>query len=70
MQFLYLKNIKYHEGEIFYEKITRALQKSKFKPIDNNRKVYYMKEEDARTSSPTTIEEELDSIFHTLGYSL
>ncbi len=39
------------------------------KPIDNNRKVYYMKEEDARIASPTTIEEELDSIFHTLGYS-
>ena len=38
------------------------------KPIDNNRKVYYMKE-DARTYSPTIIEEELDSIFHTLGYS-
>lgn len=38
------------------------------KPIDNNRKVYYMKE-NTRTISPTTIEEELDSIFHTLGYS-
>ena len=38
------------------------------KPIDNNRKVYYMKE-DTRVYQPATIEEELDSIFHTLGYS-
>ena len=38
------------------------------KPIDNNRKVYYMKE-DTRVYQPATIKEELDSIFHTLGYS-
>lgn len=38
------------------------------KPKDNNKKVYYMKtgENEIRSSS---IEEELESIFHTLGYS-
>lgn len=38
------------------------------KPRDNNKKVYYMGLED-RTSQTTSIEDELDSIFHTLGYS-
>ncbi len=38
------------------------------KPKDNNKKVYYMGLEE-RTSQTPAIEEELDSIFHTLGYS-
>ncbi len=38
------------------------------KPIDNNKKVYYMKE-DVRQNLPNSIEEELDNIFHSLGYS-
>lgn len=38
------------------------------KPKDNNKKVYYMenKQEETRVSS---VEEQLESIFHTLGYS-
>lgn len=39
------------------------------KPMDNNKKVYYAKEKDTRTFQTTTITEELDSIFHSLGYS-
>lgn len=39
------------------------------KPIDNNKKVYYAKESDDRTFQTTTITEELDSIFQSLGYS-
>lgn len=38
------------------------------KPKDNNKKVYYMenKQKETRVSS---VEEQLESIFHTLGYS-
>lgn len=40
------------------------------KPKDNNKKVYYMENEERKikTQKPS-IEEELESIFHSLGYS-
>lgn len=38
------------------------------KPKDNNKKVYYM-DNDIRSTNKTSIEEELESIFNTLGYS-
>lgn len=37
-------------------------------PKDNNKKVYYM-ESDIRNTKNSTIEEELENIFNTLGYS-
>ena len=38
-------------------------------PIDNNKKVYYMKKKDSRELNNNSVEDELDSIFHSLGYS-
>ncbi len=38
------------------------------KPKDNNKKVYYMKNEERDVKSHS-IEEELENIFNTLGYS-
>ena len=37
------------------------------KLIDNNKKVYYMKED--RSVNTTSVEDELNSIFNSLGYS-
>ena len=38
-------------------------------PIDKNKKVYYMKKKDSRELNNNSVEDELDSIFHSLGYS-
>lgn len=38
------------------------------KPIDNNKKVYYMKEE-IRSNNQDSIKDQIEEIFNTLGYS-
>ena len=51
------------------KKLPELYKNNNIKPIDNNKKVYYMKNEDMRKISNTSVEEELDNIFHGLGYS-
>ena len=51
------------------KKLPELYKNNNIKPIDNNKKVYYMKNEDMRKASNTSVEEELDNIFHGLGYS-
>ena len=51
------------------KKLPELYKNNNIKPIDNNKKVYYMKYEDMRKASNTSVEEELDNIFHGLGYS-
>lgn len=51
------------------KKLPELYKNHNIKPIDNNKKVYYMKNQDMRKSSNASVEEELDSIFHGLGYS-
>lgn len=51
------------------KKLPELYKNNNMKPIDNNKKVYYMKNEESRTINNNTVEEELDSIFHSLGYS-
>ena len=50
------------------KKLTELYKNLNSKPKDNNKKVYYMENEE-RTVNSSSIEEELESIFHTLGYS-
>ena len=70
VQILYQKIIKYQKGEIIkMKKLPELYKNNNIKPIDNNKKVYYMKNEDMRKISNTSVEEELDNIFHGLGYS-
>ena len=51
------------------KKLPELYKNNNIKPIDNNKKVYYMKNEHMRKIGDTSVEEELDNIFHGLGYS-
>lgn len=51
------------------KKLPELYKNNNIKPIDNNKKVYYMKNNDIRSVNHTSVEEELDNIFHGLGYS-
>lgn len=51
------------------KKLPEIYKNQNTKLIDNNKKVYYMKKEENRSMIKNTIEEQLDNIFHGLGYS-
>ena len=50
------------------KKLPELYKNPNSKPIDNNKKVYYMKEEN-RAINRNDIEEELNNIFNGLGYA-
>jgi hypothetical protein len=54
------------------KKLPELYKNPNIKPKDNNKKVYYMSENDTRQISvekPKRVEEELEGIFNSLGYS-
>ena len=51
------------------KKLPELYKNQNAKLIDNNKKVYYMRKEENRSITKNTVEEQLDNIFNTLGYS-